>query len=42
MIPVIAGFLNRINVEEKFMAEQMGQKYLEYKRTTKRLIPFIY
>jgi len=40
--PVLFGFLNRINVEEKFMTEQMGQKYLDYKNRTKRLIPAIY
>jgi protein-S-isoprenylcysteine O-methyltransferase Ste14 len=40
--PVLAGYLNRINVEEKFMVEQLGQKYLDYRKTTKRLIPFIY
>jgi protein-S-isoprenylcysteine O-methyltransferase Ste14 len=42
MISVLAGYLNRISVEEKFMAEQMGQKYLDYRKRTKRLIPFIY
>ncbi len=42
MLPVMAGFLYRITVEEKFMLESMGQKYLEYKSRTKRLIPGIY
>ena len=42
IIPVLLGYLNRINVEEKFMVEQMGQKYLDYKKRTKRLIPAIY
>jgi len=42
IIPVLLGYLNRINVEEKFMAEQMGQKYLDYQKRTKRLIPAIY
>jgi protein-S-isoprenylcysteine O-methyltransferase Ste14 len=42
IIPVMSGYLNRINVEEKFMAEQMGQKYLDYQKRTKRLIPLIY
>ena len=42
MIPVTVGFLYRINVEEKFMREQMGQKYLDYQKRTKRLIPRIY
>lgn len=42
IIPVLAGYINRINVEEKFMVEQMGQKYLDYQKRTKRLIPTIY
>jgi protein-S-isoprenylcysteine O-methyltransferase Ste14 len=42
IIPVLLGYLNRINVEEKFMIEQMGQKYLEYQKRTKKLIPMIY
>jgi protein-S-isoprenylcysteine O-methyltransferase Ste14 len=39
MLPVTTGFLYRISVEEKFMQEQLGQKYVEYKRRTHRLIP---
>jgi protein-S-isoprenylcysteine O-methyltransferase Ste14 len=42
IIPVLLGYLNRINVEEKFMVEQMGQKYIDYQKRTKRLIPLIY
>ena len=42
VIPVLSGYLNRINVEERFMVEQMGQKYLDYQKRTKRLIPSIY
>jgi protein-S-isoprenylcysteine O-methyltransferase Ste14 len=42
IIPVLSGYLNRIGVEEKFMERQMGQKYLDYKGRTKRLIPGVY
>ena len=42
IIPVLSGYINRINVEEKFMVEQMVQKYLDYQKRTKRLIPRIY
>jgi protein-S-isoprenylcysteine O-methyltransferase Ste14 len=42
IIPVLMGYLNRITVEEKFMVEQMGQKYIDYQKRTKRLIPTIY
>ena len=42
IIPVSLGYLNRINIEEEFMVAQMGQKYLDYQKRTKRLIPKIY
>jgi protein-S-isoprenylcysteine O-methyltransferase len=42
IIPVLMGFLNRINIEEKFMVSRMGQVYAEYKKRTKRLIPGIF
>ena len=42
IIPVLAGYIYRIRVEEKFMIEQMGAKYLDYQKRTKRLIPMIY
>jgi len=42
IIPVLIGFLNRIRVEERFMLKQLGQKYLDYQKRTKRLIPMIY
>ena len=42
IIPVFGGYLNRINVEEKFMTSQMGQPYVDYKKRTKRLIPGIF
>jgi len=42
MIPVSIGYIYRIKVEERFMIEQMGEKYLNYQKRTKRLIPMIY
>ena len=42
IIPVLLGFIYRIKVEERFMIEQMGEKYIGYKKRTKRLIPKIY
>ncbi len=42
IIPVLVGYLNRINVEEKFMVKHMGQRYLDYQMRTKRLIPGVY
>jgi protein-S-isoprenylcysteine O-methyltransferase Ste14 len=37
-----AAFSYRIRVEEKALTEQFGGEYLEYRRKTKKLIPFIY
>lgn len=42
MVPVLLGYLNRIKVEERFMGKQLGQKYIDYKKRTKRLIPGLY
>ena len=42
MIPIAVGYGYRIKVEERFMAEQMGENYLKYKKRTKRLIPMIF
>ncbi len=42
MIPVLIGYMNRINEEEGFMIQQFGSKYNEYMKQTKRLIPWIY
>jgi protein-S-isoprenylcysteine O-methyltransferase Ste14 len=39
---VSIGYVYRINIEEKFMIEQMGDKYIDYQKRTKRLIPLIY
>jgi protein-S-isoprenylcysteine O-methyltransferase Ste14 len=42
MIPISLVYLYRINVEESFMLEQLGEDYLNYQERTKRLIPLIY
>ena len=42
IVPVVLGYIYRINTEERFMIEQMGQKYIDYQKRTKRLIPGIY
>lgn len=41
-ISVFIGYSYRIQVEEKFMIEQFGEKYIQYKKRTKRFIPFLY
>ncbi len=42
IISVLSGYIFRINVEERFMIERMGQKYFDYRKRTKKLIPSIY
>jgi protein-S-isoprenylcysteine O-methyltransferase Ste14 len=42
IMPVLGGFINRIRIEEKFMTQQMGQKYTDYQSRTKKLIPNIF
>jgi protein-S-isoprenylcysteine O-methyltransferase Ste14 len=41
IIPVSLGYIYRIRVEEKFMIENMGSKYIDYQKRTKKLIPKI-
>jgi protein-S-isoprenylcysteine O-methyltransferase Ste14 len=42
VVPIILGYIYRIIIEERFMIDQMGQKYLDYQKRTKRLLPLIY
>ena len=41
-IPVLFAFIHRIRIEEKLLVEQLGMSYREYKRQTKRLVPWVY
>lgn len=41
-LPPFFAFLYRIKVEEQALVEKFGDEYLEYRKTTKKLIPFIY
>ena len=41
-IAILVVFIIRIKFEEKILMEQFGIEYLEYKKTTSGLIPFIY
>jgi protein-S-isoprenylcysteine O-methyltransferase Ste14 len=42
IISALLGYIYRIKTEERFMIEQMGQKYIDYQNRTKKLIPMIY
>src|SRR5258705_706991 len=41
MACALIGFSYRIRVEEQVLQEQLGQRYPEYMRHTKRLMPFV-
>lgn len=41
-IPPFVAFSYRIRIEERTLIEQFGEEYLEYRRKTKKLIPFMY
>jgi protein-S-isoprenylcysteine O-methyltransferase len=41
-LPTFLAFLVRIKVEERALAEAMGEQYRSYQRRTKRLVPFLY
>jgi protein-S-isoprenylcysteine O-methyltransferase Ste14 len=38
----LTAFLIRIRIEEKTLTDHFGPAYVEYKKRTKRLIPFVY
>jgi protein-S-isoprenylcysteine O-methyltransferase Ste14 len=42
VLSTLIGYMNRIRVEERFMIEQLGEKYLDYQIRTKKLLPKIY
>jgi protein-S-isoprenylcysteine O-methyltransferase Ste14 len=42
MIPILTGYFYRIQIEERFMTDQMGADYIDYKNRTKRLLPGIF
>ncbi len=39
---ILIGYLYRIKVEEKFMIELFGDRYYDYQKRTKKLLPKIY
>jgi protein-S-isoprenylcysteine O-methyltransferase Ste14 len=41
-VPVFLGYSYRIIVEERFMLAQMGEKYTDYQKRTKKLLPWIF
>ncbi|KPE50569.1 methyltransferase family protein [Chryseobacterium indologenes] len=41
-LPPFLAFAYRIKIEEQALIEQFGNEYIEYRKKTKKLIPFIY
>jgi protein-S-isoprenylcysteine O-methyltransferase Ste14 len=41
LIVAVAGYANRIHIEERALAKDLGDPYRAYMRRTKRLIPFV-
>ncbi|WP_426476580.1 methyltransferase family protein [Chryseobacterium sp. CBSDS_008] len=41
-VPPFLAFAYRIRIEEQALVEQFGEEYIEYRKSTKKLIPFIY
>lgn len=41
-LPPFFAFLYRIRIEEQALVEQFGEEYIQYCKTTKKLIPLIY
>jgi protein-S-isoprenylcysteine O-methyltransferase len=42
LVPIFVAFLRRMNVEEEALSRALGERYLDYMRRTKRLIPGVY
>lgn len=42
LIPPFLAFSYRIKIEEQTLVEQFGDEYIQYRKTTKKLIPFVY
>ncbi len=41
-VPPFLAFAYRIRIEEQALVEQFGDEYIQYRKNTKKLIPFIY
>jgi protein-S-isoprenylcysteine O-methyltransferase Ste14 len=42
MLALVPIFLIRIKIEEKLLTDEFGDSYLSYKKSTRKLIPFLY
>jgi protein-S-isoprenylcysteine O-methyltransferase len=42
LVPIFIAFVRRMNVEEEALQGALGQRYAEYMKRTKRLVPLVY
>ena len=42
IVPIFIAFVRRMNVEEEALARALGQRYADYMKRTRRLIPGVY
>ena len=42
LVPIFVAFWRRMNVEEEALRGALGERYADYMKRTKRLVPFIY
>jgi protein-S-isoprenylcysteine O-methyltransferase len=42
LVPIFVAFVRRMNVEEEALARALGERYEQYMKRTRRLVPFIY
>ena len=42
LVPIFVAFVRRMNVEEDALSRALGERYVEYMKRTKRLIPLLY
>jgi protein-S-isoprenylcysteine O-methyltransferase len=42
LVPILAAFVNRIRVEEASLVEALGEEYIEYRKSTRCLIPGVF
>jgi protein-S-isoprenylcysteine O-methyltransferase Ste14 len=42
LVPIFAAFVRRMNVEEEALRGALGDRYAEYMKRTKRLVPLVY
>ena len=42
LVPIFVAFVRRMNVEEEALARALGERYEQYMKRTKRLVPLVY